>query len=45
MVEERGSAPVKPPVAVENTDGTQTARLPLEQGRVDTVVQSSELVP
>lgn len=35
----------KPPIAVENTDGTQAARLQLGQGRVDAVVQSSESVP
>ena len=32
-------------IAVENTDGTQAARLELTQGRVDAVVQSSESVP
>lgn len=35
----------KPPITVENTDGTQAARLQLGQGRVDAVVQSSESVP
>ena len=35
----------KPPIAVENTDGTQAARLQLGQGRVDAVVQSSESIP
>lgn len=35
----------KPAIAVENTDGTQAARLQLGQGRVDAVVQSSESVP
>ena len=35
----------KPVIAVENTDGTQAARLQLTQGRVDAIVQSSESVP
>ena len=35
----------KPPMGVENTDGTQAARLELAQGRVDAIVQSSESVP
>ena len=35
----------RPPVAVEETDGTQAARLELQQGRVDAIVQSSESVP
>ncbi|WP_342363832.1 transporter substrate-binding domain-containing protein [Terrarubrum flagellatum] len=35
----------KPPITVENTDGTQAARLQLGQGRVDAIVQSSESVP
>ncbi|MGI4802090.1 MAG: transporter substrate-binding domain-containing protein [Janthinobacterium lividum] len=35
----------RPPISVENTDGTQAARLQLGQGRVDAVVQSSESVP
>ena len=38
-------APIrKPPIEVENTDGTQAARLQLGQGRVDAIVQSSESV-
>lgn len=35
----------RPPIAVENTDGTQAARLQLGQRRVDAIVQSSESVP
>jgi polar amino acid transport system substrate-binding protein len=35
----------KPPIAVQETDGTQAARLQLQQGRVDAIVQSSESVP
>jgi polar amino acid transport system substrate-binding protein len=35
----------KPPIAVQETDGTQAARLQLKQGRVDAIVQSSEAVP
>jgi len=35
----------KPPIVVEETDGTQAARLQLKQGRVDAIVQSSESVP
>jgi polar amino acid transport system substrate-binding protein len=35
----------KPPIAVQETDGTQAARLQLKQGRVDAIVQSSESVP
>ena len=35
----------RPPIMVENTDGTQAARLQLGQGRVDAVVQSSESIP
>jgi polar amino acid transport system substrate-binding protein len=35
----------KPPIAVQDTDGTQAARLQLKQGRVDAIVQSSESVP
>ncbi len=39
------SAAGKPPIAVQETDGTQAARLQLKQGRVDAIVQSSESVP
>jgi len=35
----------KRPILVEETDGTQAARLQLKQGRVDAIVQSSESVP
>jgi len=35
----------KPPIVIEDTDGTQAARLELKQGRVDAIVQSSESVP
>jgi len=35
----------KPAIAVQETDGTQAARLQLKQGRVDAIVQSSESVP
>ncbi|WP_081063256.1 transporter substrate-binding domain-containing protein [Burkholderia stagnalis] len=35
----------KPPIVVVDTDGTQAARLELQQGRIDAVVQSSESVP
>lgn len=35
----------KPPIVVQETDGTQAARLQLKQGRVDAIVQSSESVP
>ncbi|MBV9785124.1 MAG: transporter substrate-binding domain-containing protein [Acidisphaera sp.] len=35
----------KPPITVENTDGTQAARLEMDQNRVDAIVQSSESVP
>ena len=35
----------RPPIAVQETDGTQAARLQLKQGHVDAIVQSSESVP
>jgi polar amino acid transport system substrate-binding protein len=35
----------KPAIVVQETDGTQAARLQLKQGRVDAIVQSSESVP
>jgi polar amino acid transport system substrate-binding protein len=35
----------RPPITVQETDGTPAARLALRQGRVDGVVQSSESVP
>ncbi len=35
----------RPPIVVQDTDGTQAARLQLKQGRVDAIVQSSESVP